>query len=133
MLSFLPRPWMAMTAIACASLAASTARAMQVPAVIEGKSLLDASPQKIELADPARYTVVVFLPARCPCSASHEPLLAQLARDYGKEARFVGIQSLKWQIGRFQCIAGLAHRRMIGRPKNQPAAGHQQLFAAFLL
>jgi hypothetical protein len=73
--------------------APTATHAAQVPAAIEGKSIIDSTPVKLTTADPAKYTVVVFMSARCPCSASHEPLLAQLSRDYAQEARFVGIHS----------------------------------------
>ena len=38
--------------------------------------------------------VVVFLSARCPCSRSHEPGLAGLAREFGaRGVKFVGVHS----------------------------------------
>ena len=83
---------MLMTLLATAI--AQDARAMQTPpAIIEGRALADAAKVSINPRDGSRLTVVVFLSARCPCSASHEPLLATMAREFGKEARFVGIHS----------------------------------------
>lgn len=39
-------------------------------------------------------TVVVFLSAKCPCSASHEPVLKDLAEEYrSKKVRFIGVHS----------------------------------------
>lgn len=76
-----------------ACILATEARALQVPVAIEGRALADASSVKIDPRDGSRLTVIVFLSARCPCSASHEPLLASLAREFGTQARFVGIHS----------------------------------------
>ncbi|MGE9744104.1 thioredoxin family protein [Bdellovibrio bacteriovorus] len=39
-----------------------------------------------------KATVIVFLSAKCPCSASHENLLKDLAQQY-KDFQFVGIHS----------------------------------------
>ncbi len=42
----------------------------------------------------AKATVVVFLSAKCPCSASHEPVLKDLAARYAKDGfEFVAIHS----------------------------------------
>lgn len=42
----------------------------------------------------ARWTVLVFLSADCPCFEAHEPRLAALARDYGsKGVRFLLVDS----------------------------------------
>ena len=40
----------------------------------------------------AKPTVVVFLSAKCPCSESHEPTLAQLSKEF-PAFRFVGVHS----------------------------------------
>ncbi|AFY01910.1 thioredoxin-like domain-containing protein [Bdellovibrio bacteriovorus] len=39
-----------------------------------------------------KATVIVFLSAKCPCSASHETLLKDLSQQY-KEFQFIGIHS----------------------------------------
>jgi hypothetical protein len=40
----------------------------------------------------AKHSVVVFLSPQCPCSVSHEPVLADLARQY-PQIPFVGVVS----------------------------------------
>ena len=79
------------------SIAQTPVHAMEIPRAIEGKNLADASTISISIPenphDGAKLTVVAFLSARCPCSASHEPSLAALSKEFGKEARFVGIHS----------------------------------------
>lgn len=40
----------------------------------------------------ARGTILVFLSSRCPCSASHEPLLKDLAKKYSN-FNFIGVHS----------------------------------------
>jgi peroxiredoxin len=80
--------------LAVAPLIASTpCGAAQIPASIEAVGLADGVTHKFETGGGAQLTVVVFLSARCPCSASHEPTLAALANEFGKEARFVGVHS----------------------------------------
>ena len=45
-------------------------------------------------ASTTKATVVVFLSAQCPCSASHEPVLKALAEKYeGRGFRFLGVHS----------------------------------------
>ena len=70
----------------------ASALAAQVPDALEGKALGDSSSHRIALKG-ARPTLVVFLSARCPCSASHEPALAELHKEFGGEVRFVGVHS----------------------------------------
>lgn len=70
-----------------------SAHAQQIPPTLQGTSLADSSQHKIVTGDGSKFTVVVFLSARCPCSASHEPALAALATEFGKDANFVGIHS----------------------------------------
>lgn len=69
------------------------ARGAEVPAVVRGRALVDATEHQLKIKDGARPTLIVFLSARCPCSASHEPVLADLAREYGKEVSFIGVHS----------------------------------------
>jgi len=43
-------------------------------------------PKNITFPNPkAKASVVVFLSAKCPCSASHEPILKDLAAQYAKD------------------------------------------------
>lgn len=50
--------------------------------------------EAIKLSAAPKATVVAFLSARCPCSASHEVALKTLAEQYaGKGFQFVGIHS----------------------------------------
>jgi hypothetical protein len=72
---------------------AVSAQAATVPAAIEGMSLADGTAVRVDPREGSKLTVVVFLSARCPCSASHEPVLAELAREFAPEARFVAIHS----------------------------------------
>lgn len=44
------------------------------------------------LAAP-RFDVIVFLSARCPCSASHESVLKDLSERYSSSIRFVGVHA----------------------------------------
>jgi peroxiredoxin len=90
--------WIAIASLgACVAQLALLTRVAQagldIPPAIEGRNLADASSLRIPTADPSHLTVVVFLSARCPCSASHEPTLSTLAKEFGKDARFVGIHS----------------------------------------
>lgn len=90
------------------ALVSAGALALTVPPTIEGRDLRAPTPTQATIAfdDAAakvgnqsgapKYTVVAFLSARCPCSNSHEPTLAALAREYGKgpkSARFIGVHS----------------------------------------
>lgn len=52
-------------------------------------------PKNITIPSPkSKATVVVFLSAKCPCSASHEPVLKDLASQYSKEGiEFVAVHS----------------------------------------
>lgn len=50
--------------------------------------------KELSFAFPSQHknTVVVFVSAKCPCSASHEEILKNLSKDY-KEFNFVGVHS----------------------------------------
>lgn len=62
--------------------------------VFSGKEVLKAQPTEIHVAKADKGTVVAFLSARCPCSASHEPILKALAAEFsGKGFQFVAIHS----------------------------------------
>lgn len=42
----------------------------------------------------AKGTVVVFISAKCPCSASHEAILNELAKEYSKDGfEFIGVHA----------------------------------------
>jgi peroxiredoxin len=61
---------------------------------LAGPTVLGGEAVTVDPAKAAKGTVVVFLSARCPCSASHELALKELAREYeAKGFRFVGIHS----------------------------------------
>jgi peroxiredoxin len=65
-----------------------------VPAVISGTEVGRVSAPKLELNPAAQTTVVVFLSAKCPCSAGHMEALRALASEYSKTGiRFVGVHS----------------------------------------
>lgn len=52
-------------------------------------------PKNITFPNPkAKASVVVFLSAKCPCSASHEPILKDLAAQYAKDnIEFIAVHS----------------------------------------
>ena len=52
-------------------------------------------PKNITFPNPkAKASVVVFLSAKCPCSASHEPVLKGLAEKYSKDhVEFIAVHS----------------------------------------
>jgi hypothetical protein len=52
-------------------------------------------PKSITFPSPnAKATVVVFLSAKCPCSASHEPILKELAKKYSNDGiEFIAVHS----------------------------------------
>ncbi len=52
-------------------------------------------PKNITFPNPkAKASVVVFLSAKCPCSASHEPILKDLAAKYAKDnIEFIAVHS----------------------------------------
>jgi hypothetical protein len=60
-----------------------------LPTAFEGVDLKTSNPVKLERGDK---TVVVFLSARCPCSASHETEIKHLAKEYSG-FQFLGVNS----------------------------------------
>jgi hypothetical protein len=81
---------------ALVSLAAFNVYAREVPARLTGMDLRTGQRSSFEVVGSAKVkaTVVVFVSARCPCSASHEPVLKSLADRYGARGfEFVGIHS----------------------------------------
>ena len=59
---------------------------------VEGLDVVKRDLVRIDPKREGRATVVAFLSARCPCSASHEPVLAKLAAEF-PGMRFVGVHS----------------------------------------
>src|SRR5438445_9773392 len=59
---------------------------------LEGLDVVNGNSIKINVAESNKGTVLVFLSAKCPCSASHEELLNKLASDF-KDFTFVAIHS----------------------------------------
>ncbi|MDG0816309.1 DUF6436 domain-containing protein [Bdellovibrio svalbardensis] len=59
---------------------------------LEGLDLVNNKSLKVDVASSNKGTVLVFLSAKCPCSASHEDLLNKLSTEF-KEFSFVGIHS----------------------------------------
>lgn len=63
------------------------------PGGFAGKDAVNGEFRKLPLESPKAGTVVVFLSARCPCSASHEAALKKLHEEFKGEFQFVGIHS----------------------------------------
>lgn len=61
-------------------------------ASIEGVDVLSGKDLQIKASAATKGTVLVFLSAKCPCSASHEGLLNDLAAKY-QDFVFIGIHS----------------------------------------
>ena len=59
---------------------------------IKGRNVLTNNDFSATFTDAKKATVIVFLSAKCPCSASHEPLLKEIAQKY-KDYKFIGIHS----------------------------------------
>ncbi len=67
--------------------------AFAVPSLFSGKGALGEG-VSIKPSAAKRGTVLLFLSAKCPCSASHEPVLANLYREFsGQGFQFLGIHS----------------------------------------
>ena len=62
-----------------------------LPATLEALSLNDSTKLSINLKD-GKTKVFIFLSAKCPCSGSHEPLVAELSKQFS-EFSFWGIHS----------------------------------------
>ncbi|WP_413584442.1 redoxin domain-containing protein [Bdellovibrio sp. HCB274] len=59
---------------------------------VDGTDVLTSKFLHLETKAAKKGTVVVFLSAKCPCSASHETLLKNLAEEF-KDFNFVGVHS----------------------------------------
>src|SRR5689334_6655432 len=65
-----------------------------LPSQISGIDLVHGGKVKMELSKPRLGTVIVFLSSKCPCSASHQPALNELAQEFEKDGfRFVGVNA----------------------------------------
>jgi len=65
-----------------------------LPTEISGFNLSQRSKVQVSLKEAKLATVVVFLSAKCPCSASHQPVLNEMAKEFEKAGiRFVGVHS----------------------------------------
>lgn len=66
-----------------------------LPQKLSGLDLSRGEAIQFNLEDsPSKPTVVVFLSAKCPCSISHEPVLADLYQEFNPQGvRFIGIHS----------------------------------------
>ena len=86
------KPWRLVAALALAA-ACAPAAAPHVPAVDLQSTHGEVERVPSNLSG-ARWTVLVFLSADCPCFEAHEPRLAALARDYGSRGvRFLLVDS----------------------------------------
>jgi peroxiredoxin len=71
-----------------------SAQALEIPARVSGPDVVTGKPLDTDLSVASKGTVIAFLSAKCPCSASHETVLGELASEYsGKGFRFVGVHS----------------------------------------
>lgn len=59
---------------------------------IDGVDVLNGKELKFQMAEATKGTVLVFLSAKCPCSASHESLLNDLQAKY-KDFVFIAVHS----------------------------------------
>ncbi len=85
----------ALTAHMLFALMAATSCLAELPPQISGTDLVTGSSLSRTLKAPAAVDrVIVFLSSKCPCSKSHEPKLAALAREFAPQGvEFVGIHS----------------------------------------
>src|SRR4051794_25064838 len=61
---------------------------------LSGQDFQTGAQTRISLSNAKRGTVIVFLSAKCPCSASHEPALKTLFENFQtKGFTFVGIHA----------------------------------------
>ncbi len=73
---------------------AAWACASDLPKQISGLDLVSGKNVTYSLEGSTRATVLVFLSTRCPCSASHQGVLSELAQEFGpKGVRVLGLHS----------------------------------------
>lgn len=71
-----------------------TAQANPIPSQLAGRDLVSGKDRAFTLSESSKGTVIVFLSAKCPCSASHEQKLRELYAQFSSQGfRFVGIHS----------------------------------------
>ncbi len=64
------------------------------PEAIQASELFTQTVKSFDLTKPSRGTVVLFLSAHCPCSASHEPSVRELFEKFSRKGfEFVGVHS----------------------------------------
>lgn len=59
---------------------------------LEGLDVTSGKSMRLDLTAAKKGSVVVFMSAKCPCSASHETLLNELSKEYS-DFTFVGVHS----------------------------------------
>lgn len=69
-----------------------TSGAMEKINSLSGSDVLTGEMRHFKVAEPKRGSVILFLSAKCPCSASHEPLLKELSQTY-QDFQFIGIHA----------------------------------------
>jgi peroxiredoxin len=79
---------------ACAFVFAFEARAIPSPVEISGVNLTNGKVIRVAARESSKGVVLVFLSARCPCSASHQERLKELSNEFESQGfRFVGVHS----------------------------------------
>jgi hypothetical protein len=64
------------------------------PRWIQGVDLTKSISSQVDLGQSRKGTVVIFLSAKCPCSASHEPVLGKLHDEFKDSGfTFIGVHS----------------------------------------
>lgn len=70
----------------------TTASALEPLTEIKGQNVVTSENVSFSFPSSSPFTVLIFMSAKCPCSASHEVLLKDLAEQY-KEYSFVGVHA----------------------------------------
>jgi peroxiredoxin len=71
----------------------ASAHSSVLPSEFQGQSVFG-DPLHLRANSPAKGTVLVFLSAKCPCSASHEQDLRALSTEFSKKGfQFIGVHS----------------------------------------
>ncbi|WII71621.1 redoxin family protein [Bdellovibrio sp. 22V] len=70
----------------------STSFALGAAPAIKGSDLVTAKEENLQFPTSTLATVIVFVSAQCPCSASHEDVLRNLSQEFS-EIKFIGIHS----------------------------------------
>jgi peroxiredoxin len=81
-------------AFAAPAPAAATPASLVSPTQLQSRDLLTEAPRIVDLAQPSRATVLVFVSAKCPCSRSHEAALQAYAREFAPQGvAFVAVHA----------------------------------------